>query len=65
MGNQKTEWKMIQVDGDLVEKTLTDLTNDDWDIFTVQYTGSTWSIIARKFNKEKSGKNSIGFGPRA
>lgn len=56
----KIEWKMVEVDGFEVEKTLTELTNSDFEIFTVQFTGHKWGIVARKFQKD-SGRNCMGF----
>jgi len=63
-GNSKVEWKMVQVDGDQVETVLSELTEKEYEIFTIQFTGVKWAIVARKFMKESSGKTSIGFRPK-
>lgn len=61
MSIPRIEWKMVEVDGDRLEQVLTDLSEADFEIFTIQYTGEKWGIVARKFQKESSGKNCMGF----
>ncbi len=61
MSIPKVEWKMVEVDGDQLEQVLTDLSEADFEIFTVQYTGEKWGVVARKFQKESSVKNCMGF----
>lgn len=61
MSSPKIEWKMVEVDGDQLEQVLTDFSEADFEIFTVQFTGEKWGVVARKFQKENSGKNCMGF----
>ncbi|HON09420.1 MAG TPA: hypothetical protein PLE24_01030 [Chitinispirillaceae bacterium] len=42
------EWKKVEVKGHALEETLNRLSQSDYDIFSVQYCGSQWCIIARK-----------------
>lgn len=63
MPTSKIEWKMVEVEGYLVESTLTDLTDSDYEIFSVQFTGNKWGIVARKFEKNGAGRNCMGFKP--
>lgn len=60
MNESKVEWKLIQVKGHELESALTELSNSDYEIFTVQFTGAQWSIVARKFPKGSTEK-SMGF----
>lgn len=61
MSIPKIEWKMVEVDSEQLEQALTDLSDADFEIFTVQFTGEKWGVVARKFQIESSGKNSMGF----
>lgn len=61
MAVSKVEWKMVEVDGYQLEETLTDLSELEFEIFTVQFTGHKWGIVARKFQKENSAKSCMGF----
>lgn len=62
MSIPKVEWKMVEVDGDQLEQVLTDLSEADFEIFTIQFTGDKWGVVARKFQIESS-KNYMGFRP--
>jgi hypothetical protein len=57
----RIEWKMTQVNGYEVESTLTDLSNADYEIVTVQFTGEQWAIIAKKYKNEIPEKSLMGF----
>ncbi len=61
MAIPKVEWKMVEADGEQLEQVLTDLSEADFEIFTVQFTGEKWGVVARRFQNESSGKNCIGF----
>lgn len=61
MAISKVEWKMVEADGDQLEQILTDLTDAEFEIFSVQFTGHKWGVVARKFQKENSGRNCMGF----
>ncbi|NLL13142.1 MAG: hypothetical protein GX267_07045 [Fibrobacter sp.] len=61
MSIPKIEWKMVEVDGEQLEQVLTELSEADFEIFTAQFTGEKWGVVARKFKKESSGKNRMGF----
>lgn len=61
MANTKFEWKMVEVEGYELESSLTELSNSDYEIFTVQFTGKKWGVVARKYKKDDSARNCMGF----
>ncbi|NLP01456.1 MAG: hypothetical protein GX089_03100 [Fibrobacter sp.] len=55
------EWKKMVVKGHALEETLNRLSQSDYDIFSVQYCGSQWCIVARKAIRDLSWNNAMDF----
>ncbi len=60
MDDSKVEWKLAEVEGYRLEETLSELSEAEFEIFSVQFTGQKWGVVARKFHKENV-RNSMGF----
>jgi hypothetical protein len=60
MSDTQLQWKMIRVDEHDLESTLNELSCQDYEIFSVQFTGSHWCIVVRKSISNKGGKT-MGF----
>ena len=61
MSDTRLEWKMFAVYEQDLENKLNDLSAQDYEIFSVQFTGTHWAVIVRKSINNKGGKT-MGFG---
>ena len=68
MNASKLSWKVVRVSGDLLEKTLNELSETEFEVFSVQMVpqsaGDRWAIVARTEVKEGSKDEAIGFRGR-
>lgn len=56
----KLTWKLLQVHGHELEQKLNELSESDYEIFSVQYAEGLWAIVARKSTNEIS-RTAMGF----
>jgi phage repressor protein C with HTH and peptisase S24 domain len=54
-------WYTVTVLGHELEKKLQELTNDGYEIVSIEKTASKWLIIAHQTRKNRPSKNPIGF----
>ena len=62
MNASKLSWKVVRVAGDQLEARLNELSDDEFEIFSVAppIAGAEWTIVARKA-VEESRAGGIGF----
>jgi hypothetical protein len=61
MSDTRLEWKIFAVYKQDLENKLNDLSAQDYEIFSVQFTGTHWTVIVRKSINNKGAKT-MGFG---
>jgi hypothetical protein len=68
MNTSKLTWKVVRVHADLLEKTLSDLSEAEFEVFSVQVlpqgAGEQWAIVARTEAKDEMKTAPIGFRAR-
>jgi hypothetical protein len=54
-------WNVVTVPGHLLEKRLQKFTDELYEVVSVEFTGSQWTIIARSSTGNAPKGNAIGF----